>query len=130
MGHNCILAGPGSCSCYLCRPQIPLSAYLPRPAARAPPQSAYYIVAVSGGAVLSKCLDGVASCDAVNSNTQRWRVEYGDDESEQEGLVAFMNVSDGKWLRAASGSAYGFVDTAEEKQWWVLEEGVSPGSCW
>lgn len=80
--------------------------------------------------MLSKRPDGVASCDAVNSNTQRWRVEYGDDGSEREGLVAFMNVFDGKWLRAASGGAYGFVDTAEEKQWWVLEEGVSPGSCW
>jgi hypothetical protein len=81
---------------------------------------------VSGGAVLSKKPDGILNCDAVNSETQRWRVQY-DDEGDR---VAFMNVSDNKWLRAAGGAAFGFVDTSEEKQWWVLEEGTSPGSCW
>jgi hypothetical protein len=99
---------------------------LPPPPTRAPLEHAYYIVAVSGGAVLSKKSDGILNCDAVNSETQRWRVEYDDDGDR----VAFMNVSDNKWLRAAGGAAFGFVDTSEEKQWWVLEEGTSPGSCW
>lgn len=81
--------------------------------------------------MLSKKRDGVLNCDAVNSDTQRWRVEYGEHEhAGNQNRVAFRNVSDGKWLRAAGGDAYGFVDTSEEKQWWVLEEGVAPGSCW
>jgi hypothetical protein len=80
--------------------------------------------------VLSKKPDGILNCEAINSETQRWRVEYGDGEDGGESRVAFMNVSDGKWLRATGGAAFGYVDTSEEKQWWVLEEGVSPGSCW
>jgi len=77
--------------------------------------------------VLSKKPGGIVNCDAVNSDTQRWRVEY---ETDGENRVAFKNVSDGKWLRATGGAAYGFVDTSDEKQWWVMEEGTSPGSCW
>lgn len=126
MWHTSNLAGVGSCNCYLCQPKLPLSTYLPRPAARAPLENAYYIVAVSGGTVLSKRPDGIFNKDAVNSDTQRWRVEYGDEENR----VALMNVSDGKWLRAHTGAAYGQVDTSDEKQWWVIEEGSSPGSCW
>jgi hypothetical protein len=81
--------------------------------------------------VLSKKGDEVLNCEAVNSETQRWRVEYDDDHAGGgENRVAFMNVSDGKWLRATGGAAFGYVDTSEEKQWWVLEEGTSPGSCW
>jgi hypothetical protein len=81
--------------------------------------------------VLSKRPDGILNCEAVNSETQRWRVEYSDaDDDDGATRVAFMNVSDGKWLRAAGGTAYGFVDTSEQKQWWILEEGTSPGSCW
>lgn len=126
MWHTSNLAGVGSCSCYLCQPKLPLSTYLPRPAARAPLENAYYIVAVSGGTVLSTSPNGIVNKDAVNSDTQRWRVEYGD----QENRVALMNVSDGKWLRAQTGAAYGQVNTSDEKQWWVIEEGSSPGSCW
>jgi hypothetical protein len=132
-----LLPGAGSCNCYLCRPpssasnKPPLSAYLPPAPTRAPLEHAYYIVAVSGGAVLSKKPDGILNCNAVNSETQRWRVEYGGDDGDGGmSRVAFMNVSDNKWLRAAGGAAFGFVDTSEEKQWWVLEEGTSPGSCW
>ncbi|GAB7326839.1 hypothetical protein MBLNU13_g10772t2 [Cladosporium sp. NU13] len=124
MWHTSTLPGFGSCDCYLCQPKLPT--YLPRPAARAPRENAYYIVAVSGGTVLSKRPDGIFNKDAVNSDTQRWRVEYGDEANR----VALMNVSDGKWLRAFSSAAYGHVDTSEEKQWWVIEEGTSPGSCW
>ena len=91
-----------------------------------PPDSAYYIVAVSGGTVLSKTPDGICTKDAVNSDTQRWRVEYGNEDNR----LALMNVSDGKWLRASTGAAYGLVNTSIEKQWWVIEEGDSPGSCW
>jgi hypothetical protein len=81
--------------------------------------------------VLSKKGGGVLNCEAVNSEAQRWRVEYDDDHAGGgENLVAFMNVADGKWLRATGGAAFGYVDTSEEKQWWVLEEGTSPGSCW
>lgn len=126
MWHTSTFAGARSCDCYLCQPQIPLSAYLPRPAARAPLENAYYIVAVAGGTVLSKRPDGIFNKNAANSDTQRWRVEYGEDENH----VALMNVSDGKWLRAFSGASYGRVDTSEEKQWWVMEAGTSPGSCW
>lgn len=124
MWHTSTLPGFGSCDCYLCQPKLPT--YLPRPAARAPRENAYYIVAVSGGTVLSKRPDGIFNKDAANSDTQRWRVEYGDDANR----VALMNVSDGKWLRAFTSAAYGHVDTSEEKQWWVIEEGTSPGSCW
>jgi hypothetical protein len=130
--------GAGSCDCHLCRPlsfshkSVPLNSYLAPPPARAPRETSYYIVAVSGGAVLSKKPDGVLNCDAVNSEAQRWWVEYADDHGGGGGVsrVAFRNVSDGKWLRAAGGAAYGFVDTSEEKQWWIMEEGRSPGSCW
>ena len=79
--------------------------------------------------MLSKRPDGILNCDVVNSETQRWRVEYSEGH-DGEDRVAFMNVSDNKWLRATGGGAFGFVDTSEDKQWWVLEEGVSPGSCW
>jgi len=126
-----LIPGAGSCDCYLCRSpsnnKLPLSAYLAPPPDRAPRENAYYVVAVSGGAVLSKKPGGIVNCDAVNSDTQRWRVEY---ETDGENRVAFKNVSDGKWLRATGGAAYGFVDTSDEKQWWVMEEGTSPGSCW
>jgi hypothetical protein len=134
-----LYSGAGPCDCYLCRSpsfissnKPPLNAYLPPLTTRAPLEHAYYVVAVSGGAVLSKKPDGILNCEAVNSETQRWRVEYGDDDDDDEGQirVALMNVFDGKWLRAAGGAAYGYVDTSEEKQWWVLEEGISPGSCW
>jgi hypothetical protein len=121
-------ASVASCNCYLCRPKPPQITYLPRPASRAPLEDAYYIVAVSGGTVLSKQPDGLFAKDASNSDSQRWRVEYEDDQAGNR--VALLNVADGKWLRAFSGAAYGRVDTSDEKQWWVMEEGGSPGSCW
>ena len=80
--------------------------------------------------MLSKRPDGIFNKDAVNSGTQRWRVEYDDHDNRDATRVALMNVSDGKWLRAFTSAAYGRVDTSEEKQWWVIEEGTSPGSCW
>ncbi|KAM0718779.1 hypothetical protein Q7P37_005850 [Cladosporium fusiforme] len=117
-------------SCLICLPPSrfpPPSSYLPPPAAKAP-EGAYYIVAVSGGTVLSNQAGGIRSQNAVNSDIQRWRVEYGDISHENH--VAIRNVSDGKWLRALTDDACGEVVTADERQWWTIEEGPSPGSCW
>lgn len=120
-GHTCLICLPPS-------RLPPLSAYLPLPAARPPVENAYYIVAVSGGTVLSNQPTGIRSRNAVNSDCQRWRVEYGDVNHKDH--VAIRNVSDGKWLRASLGEPSGEVVTANEKQWWIIEEGSSPGSCW
>lgn len=78
--------------------------------------------------MLSKQPDGIHSLEAWNSDSQRWRVEYAG--SGLENHVAIKNVSDSKWLRALTGDSNGEVVTADEKQWWTVEEGPSPGSCW
>ena len=86
----------------------------------------FYIVTVSGGQCLEKTSAGLVDKDASNSDAQRWTLEYGTNEN----TVAFQNVSNGQYLFASNGAAYGKIDTSIVKQWWTLEEGRSPGSCW
>ncbi|KAK4579848.1 hypothetical protein LTR86_000049 [Recurvomyces mirabilis] len=92
-----------------------------------PESTSFFIVAANGGMVAQKTPGGIYNKIADHTNTaQRWTLEYGDEAGTK---VAFQNVSNGQWLRASSGAAAGKVDLGD-KQWWTLEQGRAPGSCW
>lgn len=106
--------------------QLQLYIFLFSELSKMPADGAFYIVTVSGGTVVDKQSNGVFDRNAEEeSSSQHWTVEYGDSPTQ----VAFQNASNGGWLRAFTGAAYGKVDCGE-KQWWTLEKGPSPGSCW
>lgn len=130
MWESSILARPDH-QCPLCPPASelpPLSAYLRPEPAKPPVENEYYVVSVNGGAVLSNCGGSVVVRDAVNSDSQRWRVVYGDGDGGDR--VALRSVWDDRWLKALDVDGTGRVSTSDERQWWILEEGPSPGSCW
>ncbi|KAK3673917.1 hypothetical protein LTR78_006119 [Recurvomyces mirabilis] len=92
-----------------------------------PESTSFFIVAANGGMVAQKTPAGIYNKIADHTNTaQRWTLEYGDEAGTK---VAIQNVSNGQWLRATSGAAAGKVDLGD-KQWWTLEQGRAPGSCW
>jgi len=88
---------------------------------------ACYIVTVSGGTCVEKTATGVFDKTCFKSNdAQHWTAEYGKTDDQ----VVFQNSSNGEYLCAKSGAAYGQVTTSTEKQWWTLEQAPSPGAWW
>lgn len=92
--------------------------------------SAFYIVTVAGG----KCLDntqssnGVLDCIPKDSAGQKWVIETSDSDPN---IVAFKSCADGKYLRNNEPNKinWGRIGMGDEKQWWTLEQGRTPGSC-
>jgi len=88
---------------------------------------AIYIVTISGGTVVERTSNAILDKYAEAGNkSQHWTVEYGDEDDQ----VAFQNASDGTFLRATSGAAYGKVESSTQKQWWTLQKGGPNGSVW
>lgn len=88
---------------------------------------ASFIIAIVGGNVVENKSNGLFNCTSSSSNSaQHWTIEYSKDNAN---VVAFQNASDGQYLRAKSGKAYAETTTGD-KQWWTLEQGHAPGSCW
>ena len=89
---------------------------------------AFYLVTVSGGTVVEKTGTGIFDKTAEAGNkAQQWTIEY---EGDNESKVAFKNASDGTFLRATSGAAYGKLECAATKQYWTLEKGGPNGTVW
>lgn len=91
--------------------------------------AAVYIVTASGGTVLEKTASNTLQNrnGEAHNKAQQWTVEYADNDDTK---VSFQNVSDGKFLRATSGAAYGKLEGSDEKQWFTLSEGGPNGSVW
>ncbi|KAK5126151.1 hypothetical protein LTR85_011507 [Meristemomyces frigidus] len=87
----------------------------------------FFLIAVNGGRVTEKKSNGLFDCTSDSSNAaQHWTVET---DPSNDNIVAFQNASNGQYLRAFVGTAAGKVDTGD-KQWWTMEPGHAPGSCW
>jgi len=87
---------------------------------------AIYIVALCGGLCVEKMPEGLKDNDCKGNKTQQWTVEYGGNENE----IAFQNVGNGEWLFMTKGAQWAKCDTSTKKQWWTLQKGEAPGSCW
>lgn len=87
-----------------------------------------FIIAVTGGHVAEFQQSGIKTGVSDSSKKdQHWTIEYSPDK---ENVVAFQNARNGQYMRALTGAAYGTISTGKEKQWWTLEQGHAPGSCW
>lgn len=83
------------------------------------------IVSISGGNCASVIPGKIQNKKhEENDKTQQWIVERKDDNK-----FAFKSVSNGQYLRAAEGRAYGLITTGE-KQWWISEAGDAPEALW
>lgn len=91
-----------------------------------PKDGAYYISAVSGGNCVTKTTNGLLDKYCDGSSAQHWTIEAGDEPNK----VAFQNAENGEYLFVVQGYKWGKIDTSSTKQWWILEKGTSPGTCW
>nr|POE47331.1 hypothetical protein CFP56_00662 [Quercus suber] len=86
--------------------------------------SSVLITTVAGGTCVTRNGNVVNNQTRSSAPAQQWILEAG----SKGQTFAFRNVEDGKYLHANNGAASAAVGTGA-KQFWLLEPGAAPGSC-